>query len=60
MKETMYRITWRDKQTGETGHGEWNKNADLLTAWVVKENREWPEIIHTVESNQKEKTDESV
>jgi hypothetical protein len=51
-----HRIKWVNKQTGQSGHGDWlpAKEFKILCAWVEEVCKEYPEIEHFIET---EKTD---
>lgn len=47
----MFRIAWKSKITGATGHGNWfpKDQLTILNAWIEKMEEEYPELDHWVE-----------
>lgn len=45
----MYRVAWKNKITGQTGHGDWSNDYNLINAWVKEANKTEPNIFHWIE-----------
>ena len=53
--EKKYRISWKSKETGATGHGEY-LDKEEAESWLENANKENPEIEHWLEpETEKEK-----
>ena len=52
-EQEKFRIAWKNKDTGATGHGEY-VNKEIADAWLEKENKKHPELEHWLEPEEKE------
>jgi hypothetical protein len=43
----MYRIFWKHKMTGKTGHGE-PMSLELATSWIQQLNNDYQDILHWI------------
>ncbi len=48
----LFRVAYKSKLTGAEGHGNWNTDKELIKAWVLKGNRNFPDIHHWLEAQE--------
>jgi hypothetical protein len=51
----LYRIAWRELNSGATGHGEYILTMEIAQEWIAKLTKEHPEMKHWIESNENAK-----
>lgn len=47
-----YRVAWKHKTNpGDTGHGNWSEDYNLIKDWVDEENKKYPDLKHWIEND---------
>ncbi len=48
------RIAWCTKMKGTYSYGNWHplNNYESLKLWVIKENKDWPDLFHWLENKE--------